>query len=378
MDVNLDLAGNTNTRNLLLFYKQNIILLKNQNSFLLNQSNFLQHQIDQNNKVIWKILNKFKFFKNPIIICRNLKRRIHSLKYVKEMFFWFNDKSLAEIGISKNRNVKVRPQPGCTKENIEDYIEPILRKNPDAIIIHSGTNDITNDKPTKNEIKKVVKLIEDTNPNIEVIISGLIHREDREENDEIASINNQLESYCNSKNLLFVNNNNMESSCLAKDKLHLNKTGNSIFAKNIISILKKIWYSTNKHVEQVNGASFIDASTTSPEYEENINVTLKRLRHSHLHNFILSYLNNNSIWNKFDDLDKIVAGSIDILCIAEIKIDESFPNNQFVLRDYHLPYRLDITDKKGGLMVFLLNNTYHQEGLMILKFHLIYKLYLLK
>ena len=109
MDVNLDLEGNTNTRNLLLFYKQNIILLENQNSFLLNQSNFLQHQIDQNNKVIWKILNKFKFFKNPIIICRNLKKRIHSLKYVKEMFFWFNDKSLAEIGISKNRNVKVRP-----------------------------------------------------------------------------------------------------------------------------------------------------------------------------------------------------------------------------------------------------------------------------
>ena len=57
MDVNLDLAGNTNTRNLLLFYKQNIILLENQNSFLLNQSNFLQHQIDQNNKIILKILN---------------------------------------------------------------------------------------------------------------------------------------------------------------------------------------------------------------------------------------------------------------------------------------------------------------------------------
>ena len=76
----------------------------------------------------------------------------------------------------------------------------------------------------------------------------------------------------------------MKSSCLAKDKLHLNKTGNSIFAKNI-SILKKVWNST-KHIEQVNGASFIDASTTSPEYEENINDTLKRSRYSHLNNVI--------------------------------------------------------------------------------------------
>ena len=100
-------------------------------------------------------------------------------------------------------------------------------------------NDATNDRPTIKKIKKVVKLIEDTKPAIQVIISGLIHRKDREVNDEIASINNQLESYCNSKNLLFVNIDNMKSSCLAKDKLHLNKTGSSIFAKNI-SILKKV------------------------------------------------------------------------------------------------------------------------------------------
>ena len=130
--------------------------------------------------------------------------------------------------------MKVRPQLGCTTEDIEDHIKLILRKNTDAIIIH-----VTNDKPTKKKIKKVVKLIEDTNPDIQVIISGLIRREDREVNDEIASINNQLESYCNSKNVLFVNNDNMKSSCLAKDKLHLNNTGNSIFCKKNYKCLEK-------------------------------------------------------------------------------------------------------------------------------------------
>ena len=149
-------------------------------------------------------------------------------------------KGLTERGISKDHNVKVRPQPACTTEDIEDQVKPILRKNADAIIIHSGTNDVTNDKPTKKKIKKVVKLTEDTNPDIQVIISGLIHREDREVNDEIASIYNQLESYYNSKNFLFVKNDNMKSSCLVKDKLHLNKSGNSIFAKNIVSALKKV------------------------------------------------------------------------------------------------------------------------------------------
>ena len=73
-----------------------------------------------------------------------------------------------------------------------------------------------------------------------------------------------------------------------------------------------------------------DASTTSQEYEEDINVTLKRLQHSHLNYVIFSYLNINSIRNKFGDLDKTVDGNVDILCIAERKKNESFPNNQFV------------------------------------------------
>ena len=45
MDVNLDLKGKRDTK-IVLFYKQKIILLENQNSFLLNQNIFLQHQID--------------------------------------------------------------------------------------------------------------------------------------------------------------------------------------------------------------------------------------------------------------------------------------------------------------------------------------------
>ena len=57
MDVNLYFEWNMDTRNLLLFYKQKIILIKNRNSFLLNQNNFLQNQIDQNNKIILNILN---------------------------------------------------------------------------------------------------------------------------------------------------------------------------------------------------------------------------------------------------------------------------------------------------------------------------------
>ena len=46
MNVNLDLKRKRDTK-IVLFYKQKIILLENQNSFLLNQSIFLQHQVDR-------------------------------------------------------------------------------------------------------------------------------------------------------------------------------------------------------------------------------------------------------------------------------------------------------------------------------------------
>ena len=75
---------------------------------------------------------------------------------------------------------------------------------------------------------------------------------------------------------------------------------------------------------EVSGIFSIDTSSTSPECEENINVTVKRLRHSRLINIIFAYLNINSTKNKFDDLIKIVEGNIDILGIVETKLDESF------------------------------------------------------
>ena len=83
-------------------------------------------------------------------------------------------KGLAESGFSKDHNFTVRLQPGCITEHIKYHIKLTLPRNPDAIIIHSGTNEITNDKLTKKKIKKV-KLIEDMNHDIQVIISGSIH-----------------------------------------------------------------------------------------------------------------------------------------------------------------------------------------------------------
>ena len=69
--------------------------------------------------------------------------------------------------------------------------------------------------------------------------------------------------------------------------------------------------------------------------------------HNHS-NITLSYLNINSIRKKFDDLKLIVNENVDIICIAEAKIDKSFPTAQFLLPRYHKPYRLIYQTNKEG------------------------------
>ena len=46
--------------------------------------------------------------------------------------------------------------------------------------------------------------------------------------------------------------------------------------------------------------------------------------------------------NKFADLQTIINGNVDIVSIAETKLDASFPSTQFTLEGHHTPSRLDI------------------------------------
>ena len=70
-------------------------------------------------------------------------------------------------------------------------------------------------------------------------------------------------------------------------------------------------------------------------------------------NIIFSYININSIRNKFGKLCSLISSHVDILSIAETKIDYSFPNAQFLIPNFHQPIRLDINRNSGGLLVFV-------------------------
>ena len=68
----------------------------------------------------------------------------------------------------------------------------------------------------------------------------------------------------------------------------------------------------------------------------------------------------NSVRNKSDSRQKIVIGKVNILIVAETKIDASFPTAQFSAEEYHKPYCLDVSEKSGSILVYI-NSSIHSR-----------------
>ena len=91
---------------------------------------------------------------------------------------------------SKNNDVKVDAHPGSTTLDMLAYIKPIVRRKPDVLVIHTGTNDLTNGVNTMKEVR-LVKCVKELDKEEEVKIgfSSVINRSDRNLEKEIVELN---------------------------------------------------------------------------------------------------------------------------------------------------------------------------------------------
>ena len=136
--------------------------------------------------------------------------------------------------LSRVNSVKIRPHPGASTDDPTDHIKPAIRKNPDIVVIHTGTNDLQNNCNIVKKAKKLVSAVKevDKDNSIKIAFSGIINREDENFKDKNNYVNNKLKNYCNSAGMGFIDNSNIDGSCLNRGKLHLNKKGIAALAKN--------------------------------------------------------------------------------------------------------------------------------------------------
>ena len=142
------------------------------------------------------------------------------------------------ISANKNSIVRVRAFPEASIEDMEDYIKPLLRKEPDIIVLHIGTNNATCDT-SRTILDKILTFkndIEKKLPSSKVLISNIVKRCNGKASLTIKNFNEHLKELA----IDVIDNDNITGDCLGRKGLHLNKKGNGRLALNFIHKIRTI------------------------------------------------------------------------------------------------------------------------------------------
>ena len=80
---------------------------------------------------------------------------------------------------------------------------------------------------------------------------------------------------------------------------------------------------------------------------------IKKLKLKNPRKITIGHLNINSIRNKFIAIKEAINNNLDIIIFSETKLGETFTNSQFLIPGYKPPYRLDVSETSGGILVFI-------------------------
>ena len=130
----------------------------------------------------------------------------------------------------------VRPFNGARIEDMMDYLQPVLRRGPDVVVLHIGTNDLNEGRFTSEEdvIDRLNVIVEYLQAcGVIVIISFVICRLDEFINFRVQKFNKLLFDYCARNLIIFIQNDNIDIRKLNRDGIHLNTEGANILCDNI-------------------------------------------------------------------------------------------------------------------------------------------------
>ena len=80
---------------------------------------------------------------------------------------------------------------------------------------------------------------------------------------------------------------------------------------------------------------------------------LRHLKFKNVNRLVIGHLNINSLRNKFDSLKLLVKNSLDVFMISKTKLDETFPEGQFLMDGFIPPYRMNRNTNGGGIALYV-------------------------
>ena len=124
--------------------------------------------------------------------------------------------------------------PGGTSEKILEKLDVIIKEKPDKLIVHDGTNDITNNVNLLTNVKKIFNKVSKELPSTSIAFSSIINRKDKTNIQKtLTDTNARLKNFCKQKGISFIDNSGIKKFHLGKSKLHFHRKGNRAFAKKL-------------------------------------------------------------------------------------------------------------------------------------------------
>lgn len=142
---------------------------------------------------------------------------------------------------SGNCKVKVSSFPGCTTEDMEDHIKPILRRKPHEVILHVGTNSLRSSTSERACAEQIVDLATNVvSQSVKVSISAIVCRSD----DNVLArkalgVNKIIKRFANQNGWSFIDHSSITpEEHLNRSGLHLNAKGTAQLAMDFNAHIK--------------------------------------------------------------------------------------------------------------------------------------------
>ena len=211
--------------------------------------------------------------------------------------------------------IKVRTFPGATIQVMKFFVVPHLKKKPDNIIIHVGTNNAPHSSPYEmfQEMQSLRNFILKYLPSARITISTPVLRIDKANANDI---NKTFTELVKESNLDYISHENINESHINEYSLNINRTGSSILAKNLISGIRNFWcFLDSKKEVNIDGSCLnnirfydnlrpgsetISMNSIPEKHQDDIILGLKNLRVKYFNKIIMGHLNINSIRNNLN------------------------------------------------------------------------------
>ena len=148
-----------------------------------------------------------------------------------------NAYDMSKLITKKNERIYNNVYSGATTSDMYHHAVPVMKYNPDCVILHTGTNSLRETESAQQQAQDIITLATSlkTDEN-EIAISSILPRRDRLQ-EKAQKVNDFLLIKCRELGIPYISHPNITANELKPKGLHLNKKGSELLSANLVNFV---------------------------------------------------------------------------------------------------------------------------------------------